>query len=424
MITKKIENDINILINKAIQVVSVEELKKKLLRFYQEGIPLKVKLGLDPTSPDIHLGHTVVLNKMREFQDLGHEVILIIGDFTALIGDPSGRSLTRKPLTKDEIEKNASTYTEQVLKILDPSKTKIEYNSKWLRQLGSDGFIRLCSKFTVSQILQREDFSNRLKENKPISVHEIIYPIAQAYDSVMIKADVELGGTDQTFNLLLGRELQKEFGQEPQIIMTMPILEGIDGIEKMSKSLKNYIGITENPSEIFGKIMSISDELMFKYYLLLTNTTPLDIENYKYLIRDNKLNPKDLKINLAKLIIKRFYSEEEAEKAAENFLRFFSEKKLPQLYEVSCYKCQKEKLWIVKLILNEGMAPSQSEARRLIKQGAVYYKILSINENSPTEISIKDMTKVISENFEIDISKPISILLKVGKTKFKAIKFE
>lgn len=424
MITNKIEEDINILINKAIQVVSVEELRKKLLRFYQEGTPLKVKLGLDPTSPDIHLGHTVVLNKMREFQDLGHEVILIIGDFTALIGDPSGRNITRKPLSKEEIEKNASTYTKQVLKILDPQKTKIEYNSKWLRQLGSDGFIRLCSKFTVSQILQREDFSNRLKDNKPISIHEIIYPIAQAYDSVMIKADVELGGTDQTFNLLLGRELQKEFSQEPQIIMTMPILEGIDGIEKMSKSLKNYIGITESPSEIFGKIMSISDELMFKYYLILTNTTSSEIENYKYLIKENKLNPKDLKINLAKLIIKRFYNEEEAEKAAENFLHIFSERKLPRLFEVSSYKCQKEKLWIVKLILNERMVPSQSEARRLIKQGAVYYKNLSINEDLPTELSIKDMTKVISENLELDISKPIIILLKVGKTKFKAIKFE
>lgn len=424
MTVNKLEEDLKILIDKTVQVVSIEELKNKLIKYYQNNIPLRVKLGLDPTSPDIHLGHTVVLNKMRQFQDLGHEVILIIGDFTALIGDPSGRNITRKPLSKDEIEKNATTYTEQVFKILDPKKTKIEYNSKWLRQLGSDGFIKLCSKFTISQILQREDFSNRLKENKPIAIHEIIYPIAQAYDSVMIKADVELGGTDQTFNLLLGRELQKEFGQEPQIIMTMPILEGIDGIEKMSKSLKNYIGITESPSDIFGKIMSISDELMLKYYLLLTPINSSEIENYRSLIKENKLNPKDLKIKLAKLIISKFYNEQEANKAESNFLHIFSERKLPSNVPISIYPCSKEKLWIVKIILNEKMVPSQSEARRLIKQGAVYYKEFPHNENIPSDISIKEMIKVSSENFEFNISKPMLILLKVGKKQFKAIQFK
>lgn len=420
---ERIEQDLKKLLRNCVQVVSVDELRIKLMRYYREGKPLKAKLGLDPTAPDIHLGHTIVLRKLRDFQDLGHEVILIIGDFTGLIGDPSGRSLTRKPLTREEIDKNAETYRNQIFKILDPHKTRVEYNSSWHRDLGSDGFIKLCSKFTVSQILQRDDFATRMKENKPISIHELIYPIAQAYDSVMVVADVELGGTDQTFNLLLGRELQREFQQEPQICMTLPILEGLDGVEKMSKSLSNYVGVTEPPKEIFGKIMSISDELMFKYYLLLTNIDEPNIEEWKNQIKENKLNPKDLKIALAKHIIHEFYSEQEAEKAKKDFMQLFSQHRLPEEIPVSFYNCQPEKIWIVKLILQEKMVNSQSEARRLIKQGGVYYKILKDFDTESYSFSVNEMDKLVDENYEIDVSYPLSIILKVGKRNFRVIKF-
>lgn len=420
---ERIEKDLKKLLRNCVQVVSVNELRMKLMRYYKEGKPLKAKLGLDPTAPDIHIGHTIVLRKLRDFQDLGHQVILIIGDFTGLIGDPSGRSLTRKPLTREEIDKNAETYRNQIFKILDPNKTRVEYNSSWHRALGSDGFIKLCSKFTIAQILQRDDFSTRMKENKPISIHELIYPIAQAYDSVMIEADVELGGTDQTFNLLLGRELQREFEQEPQICMTLPILEGLDGIEKMSKSLNNYIGVTDPPEEIFGKIMSISDELMFKYYLLLTNIDERTIEEWRNRIKENELNPRDLKVELAKYLVKEFYSEQEAEKAEKDFMRVFSQHKLPKDIPVSFYDCQSGKIWIVKLILQEKMANSQSEARRLIKQGGVYYKILQDFDAESYSFSVNEMKKLDDDNYEIDVNYPLSIVLKVGKKNFRIIKF-
>jgi len=422
-VKNKIEQDMKKLLKNCVQVVSEEELRNKLLRYYKEGKPLKAKLGLDPTAPDIHLGHTIVLRKLRDFQDLGHEVILIIGDFTGMIGDPSGRSATRKPLTQEEIEKNAETYRQQVFKILDPKKTRVEYNSKWHRELGSDGFIKLCSKFTISQILQRDDFATRLKENKPISMHELIYPIAQAYDSVMIQADVELGGTDQTFNLLLGRELQREFQQEPQICMTLPILEGLDGIEKMSKSLGNYIGVTEPPKEIYGKVMSISDELMFKYYSLLTDVDEKIIDEWKNQIKANTLNPKDLKAELAKKLVRQFYSDEDATKAELEFNKVFSQHKLPEDIPISFYNCKPEKVWLVKIILQEKMAISQSEVRRLIRQGGVYYKILQDFQTEEKELSVDEMERLDDENYEIDISNPMSLILKVGKKNFKIIKF-
>ncbi len=420
---EQLEKDLKKLLRNCVQVINEDELREKLIRYYKGGKALKAKLGLDPTAPDIHLGHTIVLNKLRDFQDLGHEVILIIGDFTGMIGDPSGRSLTRKPLSSEEIEKNAETYRNQVFKILDPDKTIVEYNSKWHKTLGSDGFIKLCSKFTVSQILQRDDFANRLRENKPISMHELIYPIAQAYDSVMIEADVELGGTDQTFNLLLGRDLQREFNQEPQICMTLPILEGLDGIEKMSKSLNNYIGVTEPPKEIFGKIMSISDELMLKYYLLLTDIDDQTIELWKTQIKENKLNPRDLKSNLAKMLVKKFYSEIEANQAEIEFNQVFSHHKLPDDVPVSFYNCQEEPMWIVKLILQEKMANSQSEARRLIKQGGVYYKIMEDFDTKICNLSVNEMNNLTNENFEIDVNNPLSLVLKVGKKNFRIIRF-
>jgi len=418
-----IEEDLKKLAHRCIQMVNSEELRIKLIRYYKEGIRIKVKLGLDPTSPDIHLGHTIVLRKMRDFQDLGHEVILIIGDFTALIGDPSGRNITRKPLSREEIEKNAETYRTQVCKILDPDKTKIEFNSTWLRALGSDGFIKLCSKFTVSQILQRDDFTKRMKENQPIFLHELVYPLAQGYDSVMIKADVELGGTDQTFNLLLGRELQREFNQEPQIAITMPILEGTDGTEKMSKSLNNYIGITESPRQIFGKLMSISDPLMFRYYALLTDMEEIEIAKNKKAVEDSIINPRDLKITLAKHIITQFHNQEEADNAESDFLHTFSERKLPEDLPISFNNCEPKKIWLIKLILQEGMAKTQSEARRLIQQGGVYFKIIPDFEIIPVDLSIKEMNKVADEGLEIDISNPLVVLLRVGKKQFRAIKF-
>ncbi|OGF58677.1 MAG: tyrosine--tRNA ligase [Candidatus Fischerbacteria bacterium RBG_13_37_8] len=423
MDVKKIEEDLDRLVKNCIQVVNVEELKVKLIRYYREGKPIKAKLGLDPTAPDIHLGHTIVLRKLRDFQYMGDEVILIIGDFTGLIGDPSGRNVTRKPLSRDEIEKNAETYRQQIFKILDPAKTRVEYNSTWLRELGSDGFIRLCSRFTVSQILQRDDFSTRLKENKPISVHELIYPIAQAYDSVMIEADVELGGTDQTFNLLLGRELQREYQQEPQICMTLPILEGLDGVEKMSKSLGNYIGVTESPKEIFGKVMSISDQLMFRYYALLTGVPDTELETWKSMISDNKLNPMELKTRLARTLIEQFYDAAEAEQAEIEFKHIFSERKLPEEMPVSFYNCEDQKIWIIKLIMQEGMVSSQSEVRRLIKQGGVYYKIISDFENVPAELPQSEMERVPDANFEVDACAPMALILKVGKKSFRLIKF-
>ncbi len=312
-----------------VDIIQEEELKTKLARSIKEKKPLTVKVGFDPTAPDIHLGHTVLLRKMKHFQDLGHDVIFLIGDFTGLIGDPSGRSATRPPMTREEILKNAETYKAQIYKVLSPQKTIIDFNSRWLGKLSSFEIIALTAKYTVARILERDDFSNRFKEGLPISVHELLYPLMQAYDSVALRADVELGGTDQKFNLLVGRDIQREFGQEPQVIMTTPLLEGLDGVEKMSKSLGNYVGVTEPPKEIFGKIMSISDPLMFRYYELLTDELLREIERWKKEISEGRLNPRDLKAKLAKAIVADFWEKEEAAKAAEEFDRVFKHKEMP-----------------------------------------------------------------------------------------------
>src|ERR1044071_5999465 len=287
----------------AVEIIREEELVEKLKRAQKSGKPLRVKAGFDPTAPDIHVGHTVLARKMKHFQELGHVAIFLIGDFTGMIGDPSGRSATRKQLTKDEVLQNAETYKQQIFKILDPQKTVIDFNSRWMSQLGSEGFIRLASRYTVARILEREDFTNRMKSLQPIAMHELLYPLVQGYDSVALEADVELGGTDQRFNLLVGRDLQREYGQETQIVLTMPLLEGLDGVQKMSKSLGNYIGINEAPNEQFGKVMSISDDLMFRYYELLTDMPLGDIQHMKLEVASGKRHPMDAKAELAVRII-------------------------------------------------------------------------------------------------------------------------
>ncbi|HNT02088.1 MAG TPA: tyrosine--tRNA ligase, partial [Candidatus Saccharicenans sp.] len=330
---KPVEEQMKLLKKGAVEIIQEEDLIRKLERSRKENKPLRVKAGFDPTAPDIHLGHTVLLRKMKHFQELGHEVIFLIGDFTGLIGDPSGRSATRPAMTREEINKNAETYKQQVFKILDPEKTIIDFNSRWLGKLTSFEIIKLTSRYTVARILERDDFTKRIKAGLPISVHELLYPLMQAYDSVALQADVELGGTDQTFNLLVGREIQREYGQEPQVVLTVPLLEGLDGVEKMSKSLGNYVGINEPPEEMFGKLMSISDELMFRYYELLTDVETEQIEKWQKEAKEGQINPRDLKAQLAKMIVADFWGEELARKAAEEFDRIFKHKDLPSEIE-------------------------------------------------------------------------------------------
>jgi len=394
-----IEEQLDYLTKGAVDCIQRDDLKKKL----ESGKKLRVKVGFDPTAPDLHLGHTVIIRKMKHFQDLGHEVVFLIGDFTGMIGDPSGKSKTRKQLTREEVEKNAETYKKQVFKILDPEKTIIEFNSKWLGKLGSEGFIRLASKYTVARILERDDFSNRLKENRPIALHELLYPLCQGYDSVALKCDVELGGTDQTFNLLVGRDLMREYGLEPQVVMTMPILEGLDGVEKMSKSLGNYVGINESPKEMFGKIMSISDDLMFKYYELLTDMTLKEIEALKNDIKEGRRHPKDVKKQLAKMIIADFHSKEDAEKAEEEFERVFAKKQLPD--DMPEINLQAGEYPFARFLADNKLAASASEAKRLIKQGGV-----SINGEK------------ISDPSYIFKPEKGEYVVKVGKRRFAKVK--
>ncbi len=363
-----------------VEIIQEEELLRRLERSLREQKPLRVKAGFDPTAPDIHLGHTVLLRKMKHFQDLGHEVIFLIGDFTGLIGDPSGRSATRPPMTREDINRNAETYRQQIFKILDPEKTIIDFNSRWLGALTSFDIINLTAKYTVARLLERDDFAERLKEGAPISVHEILYPLMQAYDSVALRADVELGGTDQKFNLLVGRDIQREFGQEPQIVITMPLLEGLDGVEKMSKSLGNYVGITEPPREIYGKIMSITDQLMFRYYELLTDVKSDEIESWKKATARGEVNPRDLKAQLAWQITADFWGKQAADEAAAEFDRVFRRKELPQEMATITVSPPEGKpdtdksifsINIIDLLVNYGLVPSRGEAKRLVRQGGV-----------------------------------------------------
>jgi tyrosyl-tRNA synthetase len=366
-----LKEQIKIIKRGTVEILTEDELTKKLERSIATGVPLKVKAGFDPTAPDIHIGHTVLIHKLRQFQELGHEVTFLIGDFTAMIGDPSGRSEVRKPLSRDEVLKNSLTYQGQIFKILDEKKTKVVFNSQWMDKLSPASLIELAAKYTVARMLERDDFSKRYKSQHPISIHEFLYPLIQGYDSVALKADIELGGTDQKFNLLVGRELQRDYGQEQQVVITMPLLEGTDGIQKMSKSLGNYIGITESPKEMFGKIMSISDDLMMRYYELLSDITVDELEGLKKGIKDGSVHPMTTKKRLASEIIRRFYSEIEATNAQMEFEKVFSHKELPNDMAVVELKWDGDELWLPHIMHKAGVSKSSSDARRLIMEGAV-----------------------------------------------------
>jgi tyrosyl-tRNA synthetase len=361
------KNQLEQLKNGTIEIISETDLQKKL----HKKRPLRIKFGADPSAPDLHLGHTVALRKLRQFQEFGHEIIFLIGDFTASIGDPTGKSETRKPLSAEQIVKNAETYQDQVFKILDRKKTKVVYNSEWINKLKPQDIIKLMSQITVAQMLEREDFKKRYTNNVPLHLHEFLYPLLQGYDSVALEADVELGGTDQKFNLYVGRQLQEFFGQEPQSLVIMPILEGTDGVQKMSKSLGNHIGITEKPNEMFGKIMSIPDYIMPRYYELLTDM--------KF---DAQEHPRDAKVKLAKFIVTQFHSAEEAEQAATNFTKVFSSGGIPD--DIKTFKVTENPINIIKLIAAAGLTESNAEAKRLIKQNAVTLDDQSITDPSAT----------------------------------------
>ncbi|WP_129644125.1 tyrosine--tRNA ligase [Peristeroidobacter agariperforans] len=345
-------------------------LESELLTKLKRGKPLKIKAGFDPTAPDLHLGHTVLINKMRRFQDFGHDVIFLIGDFTGLIGDPSGRNATRPPLTPEDVQANAKTYQDQIFKILDPVKTKVEFNSRWMSQLGAAGMIQLAAKSTVARMLERDDFSKRYKGGQPIAIHEFLYPLVQGYDSVALQADVELGGTDQKFNLLMGRQLQEAFGQEPQIVLTMPLLEGLDGVNKMSKSLGNYIGVTEQADSMFGKLMSISDELMWRYFDLLSFRPNAELASLRQQIADGR-NPMEIKFELAMEITTRFAGAAPAEQARQNFSSRSQRREIPENIEKKTLTIEAANLGVAAAIKQAGLADSTSAATRLIQQGAV-----------------------------------------------------
>jgi len=395
-----VEQQLDVVRRGAVDIIREEELIEKLKRSQKAGKPLRVKAGFDPTAPDIHIGHTVLIRKMKHFQELGHTVIFLIGDFTGMIGDPSGRSATRKQLRLEEVQQNAETYKQQIFKILDPQRTVIDFNSRWMSPLGADGFIRLAGRYTVARILEREDFSNRLKNQMPIAMHELLYPLVQGYDSVALEADVELGGTDQRFNLLVGRELQKEYGQEQQIVLTMPLLEGLDGVQKMSKSLGNYIGINEAPNEQFGKVMSISDDLMFRYYELLTDIPLKEIQAIREDITAGKRHPMEVKADLGVRIVADYHGTAAAEAAREEFNRVFRKRQNPEDIETKKISIAQSPIRLTRLLPTLNLASSNAEAQRLIESGAVH-----INDQRVTDP-------------KAEMSQPGEYLFKVGKRRF------
>lgn len=400
------EKQLEVIKRGVVEIVPETELIEKLKKSLAENRPLKVKLGLDPTAPDIHLGHTVVLQKLRQFQEMGHQVIIILGDFTARIGDPTGKSETRKQLTEEQVLANAQTYREQIFKILDPAKTQMRFNSEWLAPLNFAQIIELASKYTVARMLERDDFAKRYREGIPISVHEFFYPLMQGYDSVALEADIELGGTDQKFNLLMGRTLQKEWGQEPQIAITMPILEGLDGVNKMSKSLGNYIGITDSPREMYGKTMSIADNLMVRYFELVT---PVSLEEVRAIAKglaDGNLHPRDVKMRLARELVTAYYGPEAALAAEEEFKNIFQKGELPDEIPdafISAAELENGEMSAAKLLQSAGLVTSTSEARRLITQGAV-----KLNEE-----------KIADFNAKVVVS--TGMIIRAGKRKFARI---
>ncbi|HNQ63462.1 MAG TPA: tyrosine--tRNA ligase [Syntrophorhabdaceae bacterium] len=398
-----IKDQIEIIKRGAVDLISEAELEAKLKKAQLEERPLRVKLGLDPTAPDLHLGHTVVLQKLKQFQELGHTAIFLIGDFTGMIGDPTGRIETRPALTREELLKNAETYKEQVFKILDMEKTEVRFNSEWMESMNAADMIRLCAQYTMARIMEREDFKNRYMNNLPISIHEFLYPLVQGYDSVALKADVELGGHDQIFNLFVGRDLQKVYGQEPQVIVTVPLLEGTDGINKMSKSYGNYVGIDESPDVIFGKLMSISDDLMLKYYELLSDISVDEYRKLKDDIINGTVHPRDAKVNFAKEIVRRFHGIKDAEEAHDNFDKVFRNKEIPDDIDVLKIERKEIEKWMPKLLVNLGMVSSTTEGKRMIAQGGV-----SVNGEKMT-------------NEHTPIENVDEFIVKVGKRKFKKI---
>ena len=366
------------------------------------GRPLRVKVGFDPTAPDLHLGHTVIINKMRQFQELGHEVVFLIGDFTGMIGDPSGKNVTRPALSREEIESNAATYKEQVFKILDPVKTVVEFNSRWCSELGAEGIIRLASRHTVARMLERDDFDKRYTGGQPIAIHEFLYPLMQGYDSVALKSDIEMGGTDQKFNLLVGRELQKQYGQASQVVITLPLLEGLDGVQKMSKSLGNIVGITDTPDDMFGRLMSISDALMWRYFELLSFKSLAEIATLRASVEAGT-NPRDVKFELAKEIVARFHSAGAARDAQQSFINRFSQGVLPDDLEESVLDSKGQGLALAQLIKMAGLAASTSEAMRLVAQGAVRFegerledpkKLLSVGTKGIIQVGKRRLAKI------------------------------
>lgn len=384
----------------SVDFISDADFLKKLKKSFEKKQPLKIKLGADPNRPDIHLGHTVVINKLKVLQDLGHHIQFLIGDFTALIGDPTGKNTTRPILSREEIDQNAKSYAEQIFKILDPDKTEIVYNSSWLLKMTSIDFVKLSAQYTVARMLERDDFTKRYKSGTPISIHEFLYPLCQGYDSVALKSDLELGGTDQKFNLLVGRDLQSSYGQEAQCILTMPILEGLDGVNKMSKSLDNYIGINESPKDMFGKTMRVSDDLMFRYYELLTDMRPSEVAQLKADVQSKKKHPREVKVSLAKFLVTRFHSQVAAQGAEDEFNRIFVDKGLPD--QIEEFKTTAQNIGLVQLMTLAGLTPSNSEATRLILGGGV-----SIDQEKVSDAKIK-----------IDLKPGSSFVLKAGKKKF------
>jgi tyrosyl-tRNA synthetase len=404
----ELDEQLKYLTKGCVDVVPAEQLSEKLQRSKKTGEPLVIKVGFDPSAPDLHLGHTVVIRKMRHFQQLGHRVVFLIGDFTGLIGDPTGKKSTRPQLTVEEIEANAATYRRQIYRLLDPTTTVIDFNSRWLGALSSADWIRLAAKVTVAQMLERDDFRSRYEKQQPIALHEFLYPLAQAYDSVALEVDVELGGTDQLFNLLVGRHLMREHGMEPQVVMTLPLLEGLDGNEKMSKSLGNYVAVEDEPTEMFGKLMSVSDDLMWKYWLLLTDRSSDEIEADRRRVTDGETHPMDAKKALASTIITEFHSAEAAAEAQREFERVFSSGHLPQEIPERSIVPSGDTMLLSKLLVESSMASSNSEARRLIQQGGV-----KIDGSAVRDIKAEVVTTVCEP-----------LLLQVGKRRFARVSFK
>lgn len=406
MQSKPLDEQVRYLTKGVAELIDEKELRQKLRRSQKTSKPLTVKVGFDPTAPDLHLGHAVLLRKMKHFQDLGHRVIFLIGDFTGQIGDPTGRNKTRPPLTREEILANAETYKNQVFKILDPERTVVDFNSRWMETLSSHDWVKLCAKYTVARMLERDEFSKRMAAHQPISIHELLYPLVQAYDSVVLEADFELGGTDQKFNLLVGRDIQRESGQEPQVLLMTPLLTGLDGTEKMSKSLGNHVGITDAPADMFGKVMSIGDDLMWHYYELLTDRSVADIEAMKKEVEEGKLHPMEAKSRLAALLVEDFHSKKAAREAEEHFKRVFQQREDPEEMELFPVESGGKPVPLADLIVKVEFSPSKSEARRLIRQAAV---------------SI-DGEKVSDPAMSIDPAKTSEFVLRVGKLRFGRIK--